>query len=170
MSKKRYREKVTRLTKYNTLDMVIPEGYSVDHIFPVSFGYNMGIPEELISDVKNLQIIPLKENINKNNTTDSIPLFIQEYLLGLVKINQELAGKERRLNGIKRRKENGGYNGRVKGSVETTEQFLNKPKIKRAVELLTDGQMTLGEISEEVGIHYNTMTKVKKLILENTSN
>ena len=170
MSKKRYREKVTRLTKYNTLDMVIPEGYSVDHIFPVSFGYNMGIPEELISDVKNLQIIPLKENIIKSDTTDYIPLFIQEYLLGLVKFKKEQIGNDRRLNGIKRRKENGGYNGRVKGSVETTEQFLNKPKIKRAVELLTDGQMTLGKISEEVGIHYNTMTKVKKLILENTSN
>lgn len=164
MSKKRYREKVTRLTKYNTLDMVIPEGYTVDHIFPVSFGYNMGIPEELISDVRNLQIMSLKENIKKNDTTDSIPLFIQEYLLGLVKINKEREANERRLNGIKRRKENGGYNGRVKGSLETTEQFLNKPKIKRAVELLTDGQLTLCKISEEVGIHYNTMTKVKKIV------
>ena len=164
MNKKQYRAKVTRLTKYNTLDMVIPEGHSVDHIFPVSFGYNMRIPKELISDVRNLQIIPLKENIIKNNTTDSIPLFIQQYLLGLVKINQELAGKERRLNGIKRRKENGGYNGRAKGSSETTEQFLNKPKIKRAVELLNEGKLSLNKISQEVGVHFNTMSKVKKII------
>jgi DNA invertase Pin-like site-specific DNA recombinase len=164
MSKKRYREKVTRITKYNTLDMVIPEGYTVDHIFPVSFGYNMGVPEELISDVRNLQIMSLKENIKKNDTTDSIPLFIQEYLLGLVKINKEQSANERRLNGIKRRKENGGYNGRVKGSIETPEQFLNKPKIKQAVELLNKGNLSLLEISKEVGIHFNTMTKIKKII------
>jgi hypothetical protein len=91
-------------------------------------------------------------------------LFIQEYLLGLVKIKKELTGKVRRLDGIKRRKDNGGYNGRVKGSVETPEQFLNKPKIKQAVELLNKGNLSLLEISKEVGIHFNTMTKVKKYI------
>jgi len=164
MNKKQYRNKVTVLTKFNTSDMVIPEGDSIDHIFPVSFGYDMGIPVEIISDIRNLQIISLKDNVIKSDKIDVIPLFIQQYLLGLVKINKKQKSNERRLSGIKRRKESGGYYGRVKGSHETPEQFLNKPKIKQAVELLNEGKLNLRKISEEVGVHFNTITKVKKLI------
>jgi hypothetical protein len=66
--------------------------------------------------------------------------------------------------GIERAKENGVFMGRAIGSHETPEQFLNKPKIKRAVELLNEGKLNLRKISEEVGVHFNTITKVKKLI------
>lgn len=164
MTNKQYRNKVTNLTKHNTSDMVISEGYSIDHIFPVSFGYNMKIPAEIISDIRNLQIIPLNENIIKSDKVDLIPPFIQEYLLGLVKVKKNESSKEKRKLGIIRRKEMKGYPGRVKGSTESVEKFLNKPKIKQAVELINEGQLTLIEISKEVGVHYNTLTKVKKIM------
>jgi DNA-binding NarL/FixJ family response regulator len=49
----------------------------------------------------------------------------------------------------------------------TEEQFLNKPKIKKVIEYLELGWKST-EISQEVNIHINTITKVKKILKNNT--
>lgn len=54
------------------------------------------------------------------------------------------------------------YKGRVTGSKEDVQQFLSKPKNKKALEYLKRG-MSLTEAGKLVGVHINTMTKVKKL-------
>lgn len=56
--------------------------YELDHIFPVSRGFMMGIPEELIADISNLRIIPRKQNRCKGNKIieELIPLRIRDYL------------------------------------------------------------------------------------------
>ena len=40
--------------------------YHLDHIYPVSMGFRRGIPAEIIGDIKNLQFIPMEENLTKN--------------------------------------------------------------------------------------------------------
>jgi hypothetical protein len=94
--------------------------------------------------------------------TKTIPLCIICH--GKVHNRDFVKYKELQRIGIERAKKNGVFIGRAKGSHETSEQFLNKPKIKQAVELLNKGNLSLLEISKEVGIHFNTMTKIKKII------
>lgn len=41
--------------------------YHLDHIYPITMGFRRGIPAELIGDIKNLQFIPVEENLIKNS-------------------------------------------------------------------------------------------------------
>lgn len=41
--------------------------YQLDHIIPVSRGYEQGLPPEKVADLTNLQIIPWKDNLLKSN-------------------------------------------------------------------------------------------------------
>jgi hypothetical protein len=63
----------------------------------------------------------------------------------------------------------GVYKGRVNGSIEDLRTFLSKPKIAKTIEYLKKGYKA-SEISRIVGIHVNTITKVKKLYLGNINN
>jgi len=72
--KKHYREKVSWLSRKQPLHELEnydkwgrEGGYELDHIYPVSEGYKRGIPEEIISDIRNLQFIPKVDNIKKSN-------------------------------------------------------------------------------------------------------
>ena len=84
---KSYREAVSRISKVNLRqnNMEVSEGYEVDHIFPVSYGELLNLPPHVIADINNLQIITKEENSKKSNKCDSIPLFIQQYMLGITK-------------------------------------------------------------------------------------
>ena len=78
---KKYYGKVYRLTEkvYNdNIDTINPNrhtrglcgvdgAYQLDHITPVRFGFDHGIPPEVIADVNNLQLIPWKDNLLKSN-------------------------------------------------------------------------------------------------------
>jgi hypothetical protein len=45
----------------------------LDHIIPISLGFEIGIPIYIISDIKNLRIIPKKENFRKGkNITELV--------------------------------------------------------------------------------------------------
>jgi DNA invertase Pin-like site-specific DNA recombinase len=70
--------------------------------------------------------------------------------------------KERQLEGIKLAQQKGKYKGRKKGSKETIADFLNKPKNKRALSLLKEGNLSQREIARCVGLHFNTILKLKK--------
>ena len=167
MTKKTYRNRVTVITKANIRDegIIIQEGFSIDHIFPVSVGYRLNIPPELIADMRNIDVIPLKDNLDKRDKCDSIPLYIQHYILGIiVEIKKQDACKNR-IKGIEKRRQNGGYNGRKPGTKDGPEKFLNKPKVKEAIKLMKSNMKNI-DISKILNINPNTLTKVKKYMKE----
>lgn len=75
--KKYYREvrKITRkqdisvLENYNKLRGLcgVDGAYQLDHIIPISVGYEKKLPPSTIGDISNLQIIPWKDNLLKSN-------------------------------------------------------------------------------------------------------
>ena len=72
--------------------------------------------------------------------------------------------RERQLEGIKIAKAKKLFLGRRIGTTEDTLKFLSKPKNKQSLEYIKKGY-TLQEISKIVGVHPNTLTKIKKLAL-----
>ena len=55
---------------------------NVDHIFSIRKGYQLGIPEELIASIDNLQIMNYKLNRQKGSKiTTGIPNHILEYMI-----------------------------------------------------------------------------------------
>ena len=166
---KSYREAVSRISKVNLRqnNMEVSEGFEVDHIFPVSYGELLNLPPHVIADINNLQIITKEENSKKSNKCDSIPLFIQQYMLGITKEELDRRNSMRKEKGIEIAKSKGVYIGRVHGSLETIEKFISKPKHKKAIELLKEGKLKKVEISRIVGVHVNTITKLTKTIKDN---
>lgn len=74
---------------------------------------------------------------------------------------------ERQMEGIKIAKMKGDvFMGRKPGTKEDTLSFLNKPKNKQALEYIKRGY-PLNEISAIVGLHSNTLTKIRKLGIKN---
>jgi len=77
----RYRKKVDLLTEKNYVKYKtsinpksyprtlcgVEGGYQLDHIISVYEGYKQKIDPEKISDIKNLQMLPWKENLKKSN-------------------------------------------------------------------------------------------------------
>ena len=86
-------------------------------------------------------------------------------ILGIVAEMERKQIKERQKEGIELAKLRGVYKGRVHGSKEDIRTFLSKPKIVKTIEYLKKGYKA-SEISRIVGIHLNTITKVKKMIKE----
>jgi hypothetical protein len=169
MNKKRYRDSVDSISKTSIkhAGLFIDSGCEVDHIFPVSYGYVMKIPTHIIGHINNLQILTKEQNLIKSNKCDTIPIFIQEYLLNITKEKLDKEFLQRQRIGIQIAKSKGTYIGRVHGSLETIEKFISKPKNKKAIELLKEGKLKKVEISRIVGIHVNTITKLSKTIKNN---
>jgi hypothetical protein len=71
-AKKLYRNEVGRNTKrqikefgLENISLVDKYNYNIDHIVPVMYGFNNGIPAQLIGDIRNLIVIPKITNIKK---------------------------------------------------------------------------------------------------------
>lgn len=157
-----YRKIVDALTE--CLNIELNENETKDHILPVSFGYNWKLPPHLIADKRNIRILSRSENAKKNYKCSEIPKFIQKYMIE----KHHRTIYERKMDGIKRAKENGLYTGRKTGSIESIDDFLKKPKIKLVVEYLNMGWKHV-DIANEINVHINTITKVKKILkLKNT--
>ena len=86
-------------------------------------------------------------------------------ILGVVGEMERTQIRERQVEGIKLAKLKGIYKGRVTGSTEDTLKFLGKEKNNKALELLKKGYKAI-EISKITGVHINTITKIKKLGLQ----
>jgi hypothetical protein len=77
---------VTRLTRRQDLNIIKninkreKTKFDLDHIFPISKGYEYGIPAELIADIENLQIIDSKINISKSNKLITFTPKIDKYI------------------------------------------------------------------------------------------
>jgi DNA invertase Pin-like site-specific DNA recombinase len=85
-------------------------------------------------------------------------------ILGIVAEMERKQIKERQREGIELAKIRGVYKGRVNGSKEDIRKFLSKPKVAKTIEYLKKGYKA-SEISRIVGIHVNTITKVKKMLI-----
>ena len=82
LEKKIYYCKVWIITENNDLTTLKNhtkrsfKGYHLDHIFPISQGFKLGISPEAIGNIKNLQFIPRKRNMKKrddiNETTTKL--------------------------------------------------------------------------------------------------
>jgi DNA invertase Pin-like site-specific DNA recombinase len=84
-------------------------------------------------------------------------------ILGIVAEMERKQIKERQREGIQLAKLRGVYKGRVHGSKEDIRSFLSKPKVAKTIDYLKKGYKA-SEISRIVGIHVNTITKVKKMM------
>ena len=84
-------------------------------------------------------------------------------IMGSVAQMERAQIRERQMEGIKIAKLKGNvFMGRKPCSNEDISSFLSKPKNKQAIEYMKK-KYTLGEISKIVGIHANTLTKIKRL-------
>ncbi len=83
-------------------------------------------------------------------------------ILGIVGEMERNQIKERQKEGIKIAHMKGKYTGRQAGSKEDTLKFLSKPQNKLALEYLKKNYK-VNEIEKIVGIHSNTIYKIKKL-------
>lgn len=83
-------------------------------------------------------------------------------ILGVVAEMERKMIRERQLEGIAIAKANGVYKGRKKDTAEDPIHFLSKPKNKKAVVLLNKGYKNI-QIAKIVGLHPNTITRIKKL-------
>jgi DNA invertase Pin-like site-specific DNA recombinase len=84
-------------------------------------------------------------------------------ILGTVAEMERSRIRENQREGIELAKLRGIYKGRKKGSKADIQKWIQKPKIAKTIEYLKKGYKA-NEISKIVGIHVNTITKVKKII------
>jgi DNA invertase Pin-like site-specific DNA recombinase len=83
-------------------------------------------------------------------------------ILGVVGEMEKNLIRERQLEGVRIAKMKGVYKGRKAGSKEDVLSFLSKEKNKKTLELLKKGYKGI-EISKILGVHINTITKIKKM-------
>jgi DNA invertase Pin-like site-specific DNA recombinase len=84
-------------------------------------------------------------------------------ILGTVAEMERSRIRENQREGIELAKLRGIYKGRKKGSKADIQKWIQKPKIAKTIEYLKKGYKA-NEISKIVGIHVNTITKVKLVI------
>lgn len=83
-------------------------------------------------------------------------------ILGVVAEMERNLIKERQAEGVAIAKANGVYKGRAKGTTISNLDFLNKPKVKLAIDYLDKGMKAV-EVQKLTGLHPNTITKIKKI-------
>lgn len=100
--------------------------------------------------------------LNPDKSENSISKMVIN-ILGIVSEIERTQILERQRQGIDLAKSKGVYKGRKKGTQEDTLKFLSKPKNKKVIELLRKGYKSK-DISTLVGVHINTITKIKKVL------
>jgi DNA invertase Pin-like site-specific DNA recombinase len=84
-------------------------------------------------------------------------------ILGIVAQMEKSIGRERQLSGIALAKlQKNKYTGRAKGTSEDVLKFLSKPKNAKAIDYIKKGYKNI-EVAKIVGIHFNTITKIRKV-------
>ena len=90
---------------------------------------------------------------------------ISKMIISILGVDSEMERnliRERQLEGIAIAKAKGIYQGRREGTTESGLTFLNKPKNKKAVELLEDGYKQ-SDVAKFIGLHPNTVSKINKI-------
>ena len=83
-------------------------------------------------------------------------------ILGIVAEIERKQIRERQLEGISIAKAKGVYKGRNKGTKESLNKFLSKPKNIKAIDYLKKGYKK-SEVAKIVGLHPSTVSKIKML-------
>lgn len=125
----------------------------VDILNTIAFFNQKGICIEFIQQ----GVKTLKEDGTENPISKMIIS-----ILGVVAEMERNFIKERQAEGVAIAKAKGVYKGRAKGTKESNLEFLNKPRIKKAIEYLESGLKGV-EVQKLVGLHPNTITKIKKI-------
>ena len=124
-----------------------------DIINTIQYFNELSIPIEFI-----MQGLRTIDDDGKENPISKMIISI----LGVVAEMERSQIKERQKEGIYVAKLRGKYLGRKIGSTETTLDFLSKPENKKALDYLKKG-FNNTEVSKLVGLHQNTITKIKRL-------
>lgn len=103
------------------------------------------------------------KTLNEDGTENPISKMIIS-ILGVVAEMERNLIKERQAEGVAIAKAKGVYKGRTKGTTLSNLDFLNKPKVKKAIEYLNSG-MNGVEVQKLVGLHPNTISKIRKTLL-----
>lgn len=101
------------------------------------------------------------KTLNDDGTENPISKMIIS-ILGVVAEMERNLIKERQAEGVAIAKAKGVYKGRANGTKETYFDFLNKPKVKKAIFYLNNGMKGV-EVQKLAELHPNTITKIKKL-------
>lgn len=99
--------------------------------------------------------------LDDNGNEDTIAKLVISMLATFADIERKIS-RERILEGIAIAKAAKRYKGRVKGTKESTLDFLSKPKNKKAVEMLKRKYKAV-DIAKILGLSLNTITKIKKI-------
>jgi DNA invertase Pin-like site-specific DNA recombinase len=100
--------------------------------------------------------------IQPDGTESSITKMIISILGTLAEMERTIS-RERQIEGILLAKLKGNvYTGRKKDSKEDTLKFLSKPKNAKAIDYIKKGYKNV-EVAKIVGVHFNTVTKIKKV-------
>ena len=83
-------------------------------------------------------------------------------ILGVVAEMERNLIKERQAEGVAIAKAKGVYKGRANGTKESYLAFLNKPKVKLAIDYLNKGMKSV-EVHKLTELHPNTISKIKKI-------
>jgi 5-methylcytosine-specific restriction endonuclease McrA len=70
LSQKIYEENKSIINPYNKSRTLcgVDDGYQIDHIIPIRYGFENNIPPEEIARLENLRMLPWKENLIKGKT------------------------------------------------------------------------------------------------------
>jgi len=101
------------------------------------------------------------KTLDENGKENAITKLIIS-ILGIVGEMERNQSKERQRDGIKIAQLKGLYKGRVPGNREDVHSFLNKPQNKKVIDLLKKG-LNGRDAAKAAEVHYNTVTKIKKL-------
>lgn len=101
------------------------------------------------------------KTLDENGKENSISKLIIS-ILGIVGEMERNQSKERQKEGIRLAKLKKVYKGRKPGSSENTLDFLGKTQNKKVLDYLKKGYKCK-EAAKLAGVHYNTVTKIKKL-------
>jgi DNA invertase Pin-like site-specific DNA recombinase len=99
--------------------------------------------------------------IDKDGNENAITKMIIS-ILGVVGEMERKQIRERQMEGIRIAKMKGKFLGRKKGSKEDVLKFLSKDKNKKALDLLKKGYKIV-EVAKITELHYNTVSKIKKV-------
>jgi DNA invertase Pin-like site-specific DNA recombinase len=83
-------------------------------------------------------------------------------ILGTLAEMEKKISRERQLEGIAIARLQNRYTGRAKGTSEDTLKFLSKPKNAKAIDYIKKGYKNV-EVAKIVGVHFNTISKIRKV-------
>ena len=101
------------------------------------------------------------KTIDENGKENPVTKMIISVLATIAEMNKNQI-LENQAEGIQIAKAKGKYKGRKQGTQESVLKFLSKSKNKKALDLLSK-DYSCTEVSKIVGVHLNTVTKIKRL-------